>query len=91
MAPGPSTRSVHLLAETDSATRAVVSPIVANAAFAYDSVDDWRRVARLIRSSGGCPEKKPKKGEKEGELHRVSEKFLGGQPRTGSREYSMHK
>ena len=45
MAPGPSTRSVHLLAETDSATRAVVSPIVANAAFAYDSVDDWRRVA----------------------------------------------
>ncbi|MDP1568615.1 MAG: aminotransferase class I/II-fold pyridoxal phosphate-dependent enzyme [Vicinamibacterales bacterium] len=43
--PGPSTRSVHLLSETDPATRAVVAPLVANAAFAYDTVADWRRVA----------------------------------------------
>lgn len=45
MSAGPSTRSVHLLSETDSATRAVVPPIVANAAFAYDTVAEWRRVA----------------------------------------------
>lgn len=43
--PGPSTRSVHLLSDTDPATRAVVAPMVANAAFAYDTVADWRRVA----------------------------------------------
>ena len=45
MSAGPSTRSVHLLSETDPATRAVVPPIVANAAFAYDTVAEWRRVA----------------------------------------------
>src|SRR5687768_8576744 len=45
MSAGPSTRSVHLLSETDPSTRAVVPPIVANAAFAYDTVADWRRVA----------------------------------------------
>lgn len=45
MSAGPSTRSVHLLSETDAATRAVVPPIVANAAFAYDTVAEWRRVA----------------------------------------------
>ena len=42
---GPSTRSVHLRAATDPSTRAIVPPIVANAAFAYDTVEDWRRVA----------------------------------------------
>lgn len=42
---GPSTRSVHLLARTDPSTRAIVPPIVANAAFAYDTVEQWRRVA----------------------------------------------
>ena len=42
---GPSTRSVHARSETDPSTRAVVPPIVANAAFAYDTVDEWRRVA----------------------------------------------
>jgi cystathionine gamma-synthase len=42
---GPSTRSVHLLAATDQSTRAIVPPIVANAAFAYETVADWRRVA----------------------------------------------
>ena len=45
MSAGPSTRSVHALSETDPSTRAVVTPIVANAAFAYDSVEEWRRVA----------------------------------------------
>jgi cystathionine gamma-synthase len=45
MSAGPSTRSVHLLSEPDPSTRAVVAPIVANAAFAYDTVDEWRRVA----------------------------------------------
>lgn len=50
MSAGPSTRSVHLLSETDPSTRAVVPPIVANAAFAYDTVADWRRVAL-----GGVP------------------------------------
>ena len=43
--PGPSTRSVHLGTATDTSTRAIVPPIVANAAFAYDTVADWRRVA----------------------------------------------
>ena len=45
MSAGPSTRSVHLLSEIDPSTRAVVPPVVANAAFAYDTVEDWRRVA----------------------------------------------
>jgi cystathionine gamma-synthase len=45
MSAGPSTRAVHLLSEPDASTRAVVAPIVANAAFAYDTVDEWRRVA----------------------------------------------
>jgi cystathionine gamma-synthase len=43
--PGPSTRSVHLGEEVDRATRAIVPPIVANAAFAYPDVDTWRDVA----------------------------------------------
>jgi cystathionine gamma-synthase len=43
--PGPSTRCVHELSGTDPATHAVVPPIVQNAAFAYDDVEAWRRVA----------------------------------------------
>ncbi len=42
---GPSTQSVHLRTAIDPSTRAIVPPIVANAAFAYDSVEAWRRVA----------------------------------------------
>ncbi len=42
---GPSTQSVHLRTAIDPSTHAIVPPIVANAAFAYDSVDAWRRVA----------------------------------------------
>lgn len=48
---GPSTRSVHLTEEIDPATRAVVPPISANAAFAYPDVDTWRDVA-LGRAEG---------------------------------------
>lgn len=43
--PGPSTRSVHLTEEVDPTTRAIVPPIVANAAFAYPDVATWREVA----------------------------------------------
>lgn len=43
--PGPSTRSVHLTEEVDPTTRAIVPPIVANAAFAYPDVATWRQVA----------------------------------------------
>lgn len=43
--PGPSTRSVHLTEEVDPTTRAIVPPIVANAAFAYPDVTTWREVA----------------------------------------------
>lgn len=49
--PGPSTRSVHLGVDTDPATRAVVPPVVNNAAFAYDDVAAWREVA-LGRAPG---------------------------------------
>jgi cystathionine gamma-synthase len=42
---GPSTRSVHLCQSTDPGTHALVPPIVANSAFAYDSVETWRAVA----------------------------------------------
>ncbi len=42
---GPSTRSVHIAEEVDPRTRAIVAPIVANAAFAYEDVDTWRAVA----------------------------------------------
>ena len=42
---GSSTRSVHLCQRTDPGTRALVPPIVANSAFAYDSVETWRAVA----------------------------------------------
>jgi cystathionine gamma-synthase len=42
---GPSTRSVHLLQRTDPGTRAIVPPIVENAAYAYDDIATWRAVA----------------------------------------------
>ncbi len=42
---GPSTRSVHLTEQVDPATRSVVPPIHANAAFAYPDVETWRAVA----------------------------------------------
>jgi cystathionine gamma-synthase len=42
---GPSTRSVHLCQRTDPDTRALVPPIIANSAFAYDDVETWRAVA----------------------------------------------
>ena len=44
MSPGPSTRSVHLTGTFDD-TRAVVPPIVANAAFAYPDLDRWLEAA----------------------------------------------
>ena len=43
--PGPSTASVHLTGGADPATGAIVPPIVANAAFAYGDLDEWRAVA----------------------------------------------
>jgi cystathionine gamma-synthase len=42
---GPSTRSVHLGRRIDPSTRALVPPICANAAFAYDDLETWREVA----------------------------------------------
>jgi cystathionine gamma-synthase len=39
--PGPSTRSVHATESVDPATRSVIPPIAANAAFAYPDVDSW--------------------------------------------------
>lgn len=48
--PGPSTRSVHLTEEVDPTTRAIVPPIVANAAFAYPDVETWREVALGTRT-----------------------------------------
>lgn len=50
-AEGPSTRSVHLHGKIDDATRAIVPPIVQNAAFAFEDLDTWRAVA-LHRRSG---------------------------------------
>jgi cystathionine gamma-synthase len=49
--PGPSTQSVHAAEAVDPATRAIVPPIVANSAFAYDDVASWREVA-LGRAPG---------------------------------------
>ena len=42
---GPSTRSVHLAEQVDPATRAIVPPIVENAAYAFENLDTWRQVA----------------------------------------------
>jgi cystathionine gamma-synthase len=43
--PGPSTRSVHLTGGADPATGAIVPPVVENAAYAYQDVEQWRAVA----------------------------------------------
>jgi cystathionine gamma-synthase len=42
---GPSTRSVHLCSRIDPLTGAIVPPITANSAFAYNSLDEWRAAA----------------------------------------------
>jgi len=42
---GPSTRSVHLAEHVAPDTRAIVSPIVENVAYAFDDFDTWRAVA----------------------------------------------
>ena len=42
---GPSTRSVHGAKKVDPNTRSIITPISANSAFAYDSVEEWRAVA----------------------------------------------
>jgi cystathionine gamma-synthase len=47
---GPSTRSVHLANPVDPITRAIVPPIVENAAYAFDDLDTWREVALGERS-----------------------------------------
>ena len=48
---GCSTRSVHLGRHIDPATRAIVPPIVANVAYAFEDFDTWRAVA-LHKSPG---------------------------------------
>jgi cystathionine gamma-synthase len=47
---GPSTRSVHLANPVDPITRAIVPPIVENAAYAFNDLDTWREVALGERS-----------------------------------------
>jgi cystathionine gamma-synthase len=47
---GPSTRSVHLANPVDPITRAIVPPIVENAAYAFEDLDTWREVALGERS-----------------------------------------
>ncbi len=42
---GPSTRSVHLAEHVDPNTRAILPPIVANAAYAFEDLATWRDVA----------------------------------------------
>jgi len=42
---GPSTRCVHDTEAVDPATRSITPPIVANSAFAYDTVAAWRDAA----------------------------------------------
>jgi cystathionine gamma-synthase len=48
---GPSTRSVHAGKHFDPATHSIVPPLVANAAFAFENLDDWRDVV-LHRTPG---------------------------------------
>lgn len=48
---GPSTRSVYASKKIDRETRALIPPIVANASFAYESIDEWLDVA-LDREPG---------------------------------------
>lgn len=43
--PGPSTRSVHLGRRTDSASGAIVPPLVDNVAFGFPDLEVWRSVA----------------------------------------------
>ena len=43
--PGPSTRTLYSKKCIDPQTRALIPPIVANAAFAYEDVESWRAVA----------------------------------------------
>jgi cystathionine gamma-synthase len=47
---GPSTRSIHLANPVDPTTRAIVPPIVENAAYAFEDLDTWREVALGERS-----------------------------------------
>jgi cystathionine gamma-synthase len=42
---GPSTRSVHLCSRIDPGTGAIVPPIIENAAFAYNTLHEWRAAA----------------------------------------------
>ncbi len=42
---GPSTRSVHLGCRFDPATGSIVQPVIENAAFAYNDIDQWRAAA----------------------------------------------
>jgi len=42
---GPSTRSVHLCSRIDPLTGAIVPPIIANSAFAYHTLEEWRAAA----------------------------------------------
>lgn len=42
--PGPSTRSVHGGRKPDPIYHSIVPPLVANTAFAYESVEEWRAV-----------------------------------------------
>jgi len=48
---GPSTRSVHLASQADSATGAVAPPIVESSAFAYPDLESWRAAA--LKEAGG--------------------------------------
>ena len=43
--PGPSTISVHLASPVDPATRAIVTPVSRNSAFAFENLAEWRAVA----------------------------------------------
>jgi len=65
---GPSTRSVHLCSRIDPATGAIVPPIIENAAFAYNTLHEWRaaalgQVSGYIYSRNTNPTK-PLKGRK---------------------------
>jgi cystathionine gamma-synthase len=44
-APGHSTRSVHVPRHLDAVTRAIVPPVVENAAYAFEDIAGWRAVA----------------------------------------------
>lgn len=42
---GPSTRSVHAASSRDPATGSILPPVVENAAFAFEDLESWQRVA----------------------------------------------